>query len=140
MVHECREHTCEVCGKTYKDITSFNNHIKSHDKSNESTCELCGKVFPTPIAFKEHKKYVKSLIFNSLNTFFNLSFFFLYLEVSIKRRDHVQFVVKCFVARSMSRRIWFMPMVKSENTPVHIVRSGSYRNGVLIRNLFFTFI
>ena len=56
MVHECRKHTCDICGKSYKDITGFNNHMKGHDKSNESTCELCGKVFPTPLSFKEHKK------------------------------------------------------------------------------------
>ena len=55
-IHECREHTCDVCGKSFKGLFYFHTHMQTHDKSNQATCDICGKVFPTLKSLETHTK------------------------------------------------------------------------------------
>lgn len=45
MPNEQREHTCDICQKTFSHVTDLSMHKKYHDPEKKFDCEVCGREF-----------------------------------------------------------------------------------------------
>lgn len=51
-----QEYPCEVCGKSFPNVSRVNNHKKIHDKICPFSCDVCHKSFMWRYGLKRHKR------------------------------------------------------------------------------------
>lgn len=54
--HLCERRKCTECEKTFKHVTTYNDHIKSHEKKSNVTCTCaeCGKAYQHKTSLRRH--------------------------------------------------------------------------------------
>lgn len=50
--------TCPKCGKTFKNLASYNNHINNHDEVQQYVCQICDAQFPIKDKLRTHLEIV----------------------------------------------------------------------------------
>lgn len=50
----CEQYTCEVCGRSLKNLSSYRHHVQSHSSIKPFSCETCGQTFKYRQNLRDH--------------------------------------------------------------------------------------
>lgn len=91
-----RVHICDICNKSFSDLTELNLHKKYHEPDRKFDCEVCGREFSRLNNLQRHMLVHQQVILKNMKIIFKLIlFFFSYFLFFIFQKGASEEILAC---------------------------------------------